>query len=183
MRMAAALGLAVCMTGICGCGTQGEPAEPGQQETGGKVPEQSVSSQKETSTEGYCFTAGTGITISVDMDIDEVKLPEYKSMYTVPSCTGEGVNYVYDYGAYEIETYPAADGKNRIGYIVFKNDMVATDEGIDLSMTKEDVRRVYGENCEESDTMISCEKGGMKLNFLFEGDNMVSIEYVSAVIG
>lgn len=192
LQMAAVLGMMIC---ISGCGK--DPAETEKQGQGNVVSDPASmqgsdtvpgasgsSSKEENEAVGYCFTAN-GVTVSVDMDMDELaaKLGERKSMYTVPSCTGEGLTYVYDFSAYEIETYPAADGKNRIGSVYFKNDMIATAEGIDLSMTKADVLRVYGEDCEESANKITYEKDGMKLNFLFEGENMVSIEYVSAVIG
>lgn len=189
LQTAAVLGMMIC---ISGCAK--DPAEPEKQGQGNVASDPASmqgsetipggSSREESEAVGYYFTAN-GVTVSVDMDMDELteKLGERKSMYTIPSCTGEGLTYVYDYASYEIETYPAADGKNRIGSVYFKNDMIATAEGIDLSMTKADVLRVYGEDCEESTGKITYEKEGMKLNFLFEGENMVSIEYVSAVIG
>lgn len=192
---AAVLSMVICASG---CGNQGktDPDEAKRQESGNQVsdpastegsktgPEASGSNPKEDNKAvGYYFVVN-GVTVSVDMDMDTLAgQVESKSMYTIPSCTGEGLTYVYDFAAYEIETYPAADGKNRIGSIYFKNDMIATAEGIDLSMTKADVLRIYGEDREESGNRITYEKDGMKLNFLFEGENMVSIEYVSAVIG
>lgn len=133
---------------------------------------------------GYYFAVNE-TAASVDMDIEELlpQLAEAKSVFEAPSCAGEGVDYIYNFSAYEIETYPAADGKNRIGFITLKDDTVATAEGIDLSMTKEDVIRVYGEDYEESPNQITYEKDGTKLNFIFQEDNIISIEYVSAVVG
>lgn len=133
---------------------------------------------------GYFFVAG-GVTIGVDMDMDELvsELAEAKSVFDAPSCAGEGVDYIYNYGSYEIRTYPAADGKNRVGFIILKDDMIATAEGIDMSMTREAVIRAYGEDYEEIGTGITYEKGGTKLNFVFDGDDIISIEYVSAVVG
>lgn len=133
---------------------------------------------------GYYFIINE-VTIAVDMDMDEMasQLPEAKSVFEAPSCAGEGISYIYNFSSYEIETYPAADGKNRIGFITLRDDTVATVEGVDLSMSKEDVVLVYGENYDESPGQITYEKDGMKLNFIFEEDSIVSIEYVSAVIG
>lgn len=155
---------------------QDESAGTPQSEEPGQTP-QNVSS-------GYYFVIN-GVTVEVDMDMDEMasKLPEAKSVFEAPSCAGEGMSYTYNYSAYEIETYPAADGKNRIGFITLKDDTVATVEGVDLSMTKEDVIRVYGENYEESTNQITYEKDGTKLNFIYNGDDIISIEYVSIVIG
>lgn len=136
------------------------------------------------SAEGYCFVSGDA-KITPDMDMDEAlsSLTEAKSVFEAPSCAGEGISYHYDFGAYEVETYPAADGKNRVGYITLKDDTVATPEGIDLSMSREDVIRVYGEDYDDAGNMICYEKQGSKLKFIFEGENIISIEYVSAVIG
>ena len=205
LQMAAVLSMAVCISG-CGANGVADPAEAenveilagsetqeadsapsdaSSTEDNSTLPEGSESSQENENTATcYCFIANGG-TISLDMDMDELaaELGESKSVFTAPSCAGEGITYVYDFASYEIETYPASDGKNRIGYIIFKDDMVATAEGIDLSMTREDVLRIYGTDGEESDNKITYEKDGTKLNFLFEGDSMVSIEYASAVMG
>lgn len=132
---------------------------------------------------GYCFTA-QGVSVKVDMDMDEVapELGEAKSVFEAPSCAGEGISYIYNYIDYEIETYPAVDGKNRIAYVTLKDDMVSTQEGIDLSMTKEDVILTYGEEYEETENAIIYEKDGMKLNFVFEENDIASIEYASSVM-
>jgi len=131
--------------------------------------------------DGYAFVDG-GISIGIDMEYESLGLPAAKSVFEAPSCAGQGISYIYNYGSYEIETYPL-DDKNLIGYITIKDDMVATPEGIDVSMTKDDVIRVYGAG-EEDGSMITYKKGTMKLNFIFdEAGNIVSIEYVSSVLG
>ena len=184
---------------LCGCGESGDESngpkgtsvttvagdtagggETGQDESVGTL--QSQETQNVAS--GYYFVIN-GVTVAVDMDMDELKsqLPDAKSVFEAPSCAGEGMSYTYNFSSYEIETYPAADGKNRIGFITLKDDTVATVEGVDLSMTKEDVILVYGENYEESTNQISYEKDDTKLNFIFDEDNIISIQYVSVVIG
>lgn len=133
--------------------------------------------------DGYCFTA-QGVSVKVDMDMDELapKLGDPNSIFEAPSCAGEGISYIYNYIDYEIETYPAQDGKNRIAYVILKDDMVSTPEGIDLSMTREDVVLTYGEEYEEAENSIIYEKDGTKLYFVFDGDDIVSIEYASPVM-
>lgn len=163
----------------------GNPTGAGETEQDeGAGAQQSQETEQNAEYRGYYFVIN-GVTVEVDMDMDEMasKLPEAKSVFEAPSCAGEGMSYTYNYSAYEIETYPAADGKNRIGFITLKDDTVATVEGVDLSMTKEDVIRVYGENYEESTNQITYEKDGTKLNFIYNGDDIISIEYVSIVIG
>lgn len=197
LQVAMILGMAIC---ICGCGSvsdtdaranqntdaqtqdvESEDGNMGIEEDGTEIPE---TNPIENSVTGYVFIVN-GVAIKVDMDMDELatQLGESKSIFEAPSCAGEGISYIYNFISYEIETYPAEDGANRIGYIVLKDDTVATSEGIDLSMTKDDVILVYGENYEENGNQITYEKDGTKLNFIYEGDNIISIEYVSAVIG
>lgn len=181
------IGMAI---GLCGCGADDGADQTLQnnvdsQGQGNLDTEKEPGSTGEQNTaEGFFFNAN-GVRITVDMDMDELagQIGESKSVFEAPSCAGEGISYLYSYVSYEIETYPAADGKNRIGYIVLKDDMASTEEGIDLSMTKQDVIRIYGEEYEESANGITYEKQGMKLNFVFDGDNMISIEYVSGVLG
>lgn len=140
--------------------------------------------EPEAANDGYLFDVN-GVAVGADMDMDALapSLGEAKSVFEAPSCAGQGVAYVYDFGAFEIETYPAEGGKNLIAYITLKDDTVATPEGIDLSMTKADIISAYGEAYTEYDNGLTYKKGNMKLNFILDGDSIVSVEYVSAVIG
>ena len=188
MLAVATLGMALL---LCGCG---ESADKGDEGTSGATENKDTSGTGETGQNentgtqdvdsGYYFVIND-VKVTVDMDMDELvsQLPEAKSVFEAPSCAGEGMSYTYNYSSYEIETYPAADGKNRIGFITLKDDTVATVEGVDLSMTKDKVILVYGENYEESTNQITYEKDGTKLNFICDGDDIISIEYVSVVIG
>jgi hypothetical protein len=106
------------------------------------------------------------------------------------------------YTSSQAATYPDGDS-NLIAYILIKDDTVSTPEGIDLSMTKDDVIAAYGEDytaegfetgADESDAdtaviagdagngKLTYEKDGMTLNFFFDGENISSIEYDSGVL-
>lgn len=163
-------------------GQQPEESQGTAEQEEGQDGEAEASGQKIP--EGYQFLAGDVVLVP-DMDIEDVLplLGESKSVFEAPSCAGQGMSYIYDYVSYEIETYPAADGVNRIGYIVLKDDTVSTPEGIDLSMGREDCISVYGEASDETESKLTFIRGNMKLNFILEGDNIISIEYASAVIG
>lgn len=124
-----------------------------------------------------------GITIGVDVDMAPIAdaLGEPKSIFEEPSCAAQGTAYLYTYPGFTVNTYP--DGEtNLVGYITLKDDTVATPEGIDLSSTREDVIAAYGEDYAEDDKKISYEKDGMTLNFIFSGEDIASIEYVSSVM-
>lgn len=177
---AAALAMGITLAlALTGCGREADPVN-GEV---GKNEQDSTSSGNEVRQECYLFEIN-GVTLGVDMDMNELtsNLGEAKSVFEAPSCAAQGIAYVYGYGSYEIETYPDGE-KNRIAYIILKDDTIATPEGIDLSKTKADVIKVYGEASEESDGRITYKKGGMKLNFIFSGENITSIEYVSGTVG
>lgn len=203
-QSAAVFGMMLCLWG-CGAPEEeitpeilddGLQAETDSQVSGGisssvssgeedDVLEESESSQGVDDPDAGYFFVIDGVAVSPDADMDELaaELGESKSVFTAPSCAGEGITYLYSYGSYEIETYPAEDGKNRIAYIVLRDDTVTTAEGIDLSMTKQDVLLIYGESSVEGENKIIYEKNGTKLIFLFDGEDMVSIEYASGVMG
>lgn len=176
MSMIAALG----MTG-CGKKEEGNDTPAETQET-----EDSASDDEEkpaaSGGSGYVFETD-GITIGVDMDVAPITeaLGEPKSVFEEPSCAAQGTAYLYTYPGFEINTYP--DGEdNYVGYISLKDDTVATPEGIDLSKTKDDVIAAYGDDYEEDDKKITYKKDGMTLNFIFSGDDIASIEYISSVL-
>lgn len=190
------IGAMLCMNG---CGSTEEKTEqveaedlPATEETDAQAPEteeagesgQDAEKTAQDGVKGYYFMAGN-VVLQTDVEFETVKegLGEEQSVFEAPSCAGDGKDYIYNYTAYEVETYPGEGGVNKIAYIVLKDDTVATPEGIDLSMTKEDVVAAYGEDYEEVGDQFSYEKDGTKLNFVFEGDNIISIEYASTVIG
>lgn len=156
-------------------GTSGAENTPGSDESTGQP------SQGEA--KGYQFKVGDAV-LAPDMDMDAVlpQLSEAKSVFEAPSCAGQGIGYTYDFGSFKVETYPN-EGVNHIAYIMLQNDTVSTMEGIDLSMTREDIIAAYGDGYEETEKGLIYEKDGMKLKFIFEGDAIVSIEYASAVVG
>ena len=80
-----------------------------------------------------------------------------------------------------METYPDGD-KDLVASVILKDDTVATPEGVDLSMTKEQVIEIYGNGGQEAAGSLTYEKGGMKLRFILDGDYIAAIEYNSAVL-
>lgn len=190
MKSAALLAAGIlAAASLAGCGSNSDTdANRNQSSASGSV--QQGSSQQDSSQSnagadkqtGYLFEVN-GVSLGVDMDMNELasKLGESKSIFEAPSCAAQGTAYVYDYSSFEIETYPDGE-KNLIGYIILKDDTVATAEGIDLSKTRADIIKAYGDKYEESDNRLTYSKDGMKLNFIFNGEDIVSIEYASPIM-
>lgn len=181
----------VCVVGLAasmmvGCGSSGS-SEAAVASADTSISENATpeASLEVTTGPGYGFVVN-GVTVEPEMIADAVipSLGNPASSFEAPSCAGQGTAYTYNYGSFQIETYPAADGTNRIGFISLFDDTVATAEGIDMSMTKDDVIAAYGSDYVETDAGLSYVKGDTKINFYIGGDGYITnIEYVSSVIG
>ena len=90
-----------------------------------------------------------------------------------PSCAFSGLDKVYTYANFEIQTYPMGD-KDYVYMIQLLNDLVQTPEGIRVGSTKEDVISVYGEASEENANALTYRGDGMRLEILLKADGTVN---------
>lgn len=134
---------------------------------------------KKAAEKAYVFEAD-GVKVAVDTDAAAVvdKLGEPDGYFEEPSCAGQGMTKIYTYAGFQISTYEEGK-KDLIERIVLMDDTVATAEGVDLSMTKDDVTKAYGEDYTGTDNKLVYQAGDMTLNFVLDGDAVISIEYVS----
>lgn len=182
-KIAFALAALLTAASLAACGSS---ASSDSSSKSGEPAEKETSSEQASTDVGGGYTIElNGTTVGVDMDMDTLTdaLGAEKSKFEAASCAGDGTAYTYDYGAFQIETYPADDGKNLVGYITLMDDTVATDEGIDLDSSIDDVKAAYGDPTDESDAALTYEKDGMKLIFTISGDSITSIQYASKVMG
>ena len=133
-------------------------------------------------TKGYMFTY-SGVDVVIDADASAVveALGEPTSYFEAASCAFEGLDKVYTYSGFEIETYPQGD-KDLISSIVLKDDSVSTKEGICIGDSTDKLADAYGSEGTQEVGKIVYEKEGMELCFIVDGDSIVSIEYVSTVL-
>lgn len=135
---------------------------------------------------GYIFEAeGTDGTVSITTDIEMApvleKLGEPVKYFEAASCAFQGLDKVYTYQHFEIDTYPDGD-KDIISSIILKDDLIETPEGLCIGMSKADMESVYGTDYEEKGNMCVYTKDGMHLSVLVENGVITSIEYGSAVL-
>jgi hypothetical protein len=191
MRLLAALVLAAVLTG-CGAAEEEEyhiqkdPAQSAQTQGPEQVQEsapQETASQTAEGPSGYVFEVQTGsgtISIGADQEMSAVleQLGEPKSYFEAASCAFEGLDKMYTYDHFEIDTYPdgAAD---RISCIIFWDDMVSTPEGICIGSSFTDMTAAYGEGYLLENGFYLYEKDGSRLKFLVENDSVSSIQYES----
>lgn len=192
--------LMVCMLLVCmmaGCGSsdandsagnagagsaEAEKKEGSNEENAGNGAEEAGGEIAELRGDVYSF-AYNDVEIIVDTDIVPIvdKLGEPDEYFEEPSCAAQGIAKIYTYPGIRIETYPDGDN-DLVACVILKDDTVATTEGVDLSMGKEDIIAVYGTDCEEAENSMTYEKNGTKLHFILNGDDIASIEYNSPVL-
>lgn len=151
----------------------------------GNVPEPSegmTSGDEAVSYKGYAFIHN-GAVIEMDAEAASVieQLGDPDSYFEAPSCAFEGIDRIYTYGSFELDTYPR-DGKDYVSSVIFKDDTIATSEGIGIGDSAAKMEEAYGTGWTDRDGMAVYEKDGMKLCFILDGEEIVSIEYRSRVL-
>lgn len=141
-----------------------------------------TSSKAESSSAGgYSFTSGS---TKVEMGADAAKvvedLGEANDYFESASCAFEGLDKVYTYAGYKLNTYPV-DDKDYVLSVVFTDDTVETEEGICIGSSKDDVTEAYGEPTEEKGSSLIYEKGETKITFGMDGDTVATVE-ISAIV-
>lgn len=163
----------VCM---CACGS----SDSGNNSSNNSNNE--ANSEKENTNEPSYVFVYDGMELSVNEEIESVvaKLGEPVSYYEAASCAFEGLDKIYTYSSFQLDTYPQ-DGKDMLASIYFKDDLVETKEGISLYMTKDDMITAYGEAATVNDNEYIYEKGNGRLRFILKDDEIISIEYQTKV--
>lgn len=153
-----------------------------EESTGELEGSRTTEQQTETAvSKGYVFVA-SGVTVEVDADMAPVlqALGEPASYFEAASCAFEGLDKIYTYNSFEIDTYPLQD-QDLVSAIILKDDSVTTAEGICIGDSLEKLQETYGEGAQENG-MLVYEKDGMKLCFILQDDNIISIEYRSTAL-
>lgn len=119
--------------------------------------------------------------VAVDLDAPAapilVSLGAWISYDESPTCAFEGMDRVYGYGSFELETYTLG-GVEYIRAVHLLDDAYATREGIAIGVTRDAVVAVYGTADEESATALTYLGKGMRLVFLLRDGSVTNIQYL-----
>lgn len=163
---------------------QQETAE-NNQDAAGSNQDVAESEQKQETLTGYIFEVEKEepVLITTDMKMADVLegLGEPVSYFESASCAFNGLDKVYTYDHFRIETYPEGE-TDMISSVVFLDDLAETTEGVSIGMTKADMESAYGTDYIEDKGMAVYTKDGKHLAFLIKDDVIESIEYNSAVL-
>lgn len=199
MREKMILSTVLLVTLLCGCGNDAKVIEGEVQvQTVGMEATTEAKTDEETETsavsaaqqseqdienyKGYAFIY-EGVTIEMDADaapiIEQLGEPDF--YFEAPSCAFEGIDKLYTYGGFELDTYPTGD-KDYVLTVIFKDDTLTTIEGIGIGDSVSSIEAAYGTQWKDDDGMMVYEKEGMKLCFIIEEDSIISVEYRSGAI-
>ena len=122
---------------------------------------------------------GTKIVVGEEADPVIEKLGEADSTFEAPSCAFTGVSYFYSYGGVQVVTYPDEHDQslNRIYEVDLNNDTAATNEGIAVGDTYEDMVAKYGKPAQETPAYAMCETDGKAVRFFLTGNTISQIVY------
>ena len=151
----------------------------GRENPGSDTDQPQQPSQSAGGSAAYVFQSGEN-TVAIDQDMAEVlsALGEPKSYFEAESCAFEGLDKTYTYSGFVITTRPDGE-KDYVSSIVLTDDSVTTPEGVYIGCVAGDVTAAYGQGDTASDTLLGYVKDGTALNFILEGDKVVSIEYLA----
>ena len=172
MSCAVLVSLAACGGNSAGNTTTSDPGSAPAGSTG--------ASASAKGADVFSFAANsTEITINQDMAEVLAALGECQNYFEAASCAFEGLDKTYTYAGFVITTRPDGD-KDFVNSIRLTDDSAATQEGVYIGCTADQVRAAYGEAEDGPVGALSYTNGDTKLNFILEGDAVVSIEYLPA---
>lgn len=185
-KLLAAMLAAVMLISLAACGGK----EDGSTKDTEKAPSAQTSTDADNADAGeeaaFVFSVWSSdrsvlYAIGPDMDMADVlaALGEPQTYFEAESCAFEGLDKTYTYAGFVIETRPDGE-KDYVNAVLLTDDSVATDEGIYIGSSRADVLAAYGETDGSVPSLLSYTQGGCTLNFILDGDNVISIEYLPA---
>lgn len=150
--------------------------------TAAKIERLDGGGEREQEKRGYVFTY-RDVEVEIDAEATPIleKLGEANSYFEAASCAFNGLDKMYTYSSFELDTYPMGD-KDYVSLILFKDDSISTAEGVSIGDPEEKIVQVYGDDALEEDGMIVYQKDGMKLCFIVNEGSVSSIEYRTTVL-
>lgn len=121
------------------------------------------------------------VILGVDMDAAAAValLGEPAGYFESESCAFQGMDKVYTYPSFVINTYPQ-EGLDLILSVYLMDDMYTTEEGAYIGMHLDEITAIYGEPAKTAEGSVTYEKGGCALAFMHDADGYVNaITYTS----
>ena len=171
------LSLAVLISlAACGGDPAGNASNSGDNPSGSAGP--SAPAQTAPGPDAFSFvTNGAEITVNENMADVLAAIGKPQSYFEAESCAFNGLDKTYTYAGFVITTYPDGE-RDLINSIRLTDDSAATREGAYIGCTAVRIRELYGDPQGDLVSALSYTKGDTVLNFILEGDAVISIEYL-----
>ncbi|MCD8045270.1 MAG: hypothetical protein LUE90_01195 [Clostridiales bacterium] len=177
MRAILAAGMvAVLAVGLAACGSTESSSETAAESAAASGDSAQSAETSAQEADAYTVTIeGTTIVMNAEAAPIIESLGDDYSYFESESCAFEGLDKVYTYSGFKLNTYPV-DDVDYVSSVVFMDDTVETDEGICIGSAKEDVTAAYGEADEETDSALIYEKGDSTLTIGISDGAVSSLE-------
>ncbi len=118
-----------------------------------------------------------GITLSVDAPSAGLikALGEPNAFEESPSCAFEGMDKIYSYSGFEVETY-CKNGIDYIAAIQLTDDSLTMEQGVTIGSSAEQVKAAYGVPSSESEAALIYQSDGVKLQFLLRQGKVTNVQ-------
>ena len=124
----------------------------------------------------YFVYAGVRINLNDNMADVLAQIGEPNAMFESPSCAFDGVDRIFYFDGFIIDTFPLGDNDYVLS-IVITDSSLLTPEGVGLGSSFDNMVAAYGNDYENMLDLFSYIKDGVRLSFLFEDDEIVDITY------
>lgn len=131
-----------------------------------------------TDAKTYTFRSGS-VSVAIDSEAAGIlaALGEWNNYSESPSCAFNGLDKIYAYAGFRIQTYPL-NGKDYIYSVELTDDSVTTSEGIAVGSTVEQVKTAYGTPTDETATLLLYKGEGVNLQFILRDGKVTNIQYL-----
>lgn len=135
-----------------------------------------VTAEAETKT-AYAFTYKETV-----INLNQEAAPVIKALGGNPkcfeqqSCAYQGMDRIYTYEGFELGTYPV-NGKDCISSVYFLDNTVATQEGIKIGSSYEDMVKAYGKDYKEQNGVYRYRLGNSELSIYTTNGTVDAVEY------
>ena len=122
---------------------------------------------------------GTAIVVGEEAAPVLEKLGDADDVFEAPSCAFTGVSYYYTYGGVQVVTYPDEHDQtlNRLYEVDLIDNTAATNEGIKVGDSYDDLIAKYGTPDQETPAYASYQTDGKAVRFFLDGDSIKQIVY------
>ena len=176
IAMAAATLALTSAFALAGCGSSESSKAESNSTVESKV--EDVSAAAVTADDVKFTVNGATVELNSELETAVAGLGDPIEITSQLSCHGEGEDKTYTYDGYIVNSYPDANGTDRVLEVVVSAENLTTNKGIHVGSSASEVVDAYGKGYKEIGVYYSYDAGNkMELRFLIENDKVSEIDY------